>query len=654
MTPPTLQQRARMAGIEVDWTDAQGTAHTLSKETQQALLDVLAAHASDRPSHFDVVPAGAPLTIQDGGHALYHQETRDECPLALDAHGRALAPATPGYYTRRASGQEDAVLAVVPRRCISVEAVARPSQARCWGLAAQVYGLRRAGDGGLGDSLAIAELGEAVANAGGDAVGLSPLHAGGPADRDFSPYSPSHRAWLDTLQIAPAQVVGEEALRDALADSGYAQAWSRAEHQRLVDWPAQELMRRAVWKSLAHRWGSTTQARRLLDEFKQQGGPSLRLHAIFSARQRLACAQGQGPDWRRWEAAWRDANHPVVDEFATRHAAEVDEEYFAQWLATACWNATRQTLRNQGQGIGLVWDLATGFTPGGSEAWQQRHMVMQDVSIGAPPDGFNPHGQAWGLAAYAPNALRHHGYRPMRELLARMMARGGGLRIDHMLGWSRLWLVPQGMPPNQGGYVRYPLQDLLGLLALESMRHRCLVIGEDLGTVPSDLRSILAERGVLGIDVLQFARDQQGRFVDPSQWRRDAVAMSSTHDLPSLEGWRAANDITTLARVQHWSADTRDDALARRADDIAQLDRLLERFAAPTPRQAALRAVAESPSPLALFPLEDVLGAPQQPNLPGTRHDQHPNWRRRLLWRRPRLASALRLIARGRQADAHA
>lgn len=654
MTRADLHRRARAAGIDVHWRDAQGTPMTLRDDTIMALLEVLSVDESAPAAGLEIVRAGSPLAAADHTDAWHEEATGKPCPLRSSTGGRVLAPSRPGYYVQHRKGDSDHTIAVVPDRCFNANDWLGEGDAHRWGVAAQVYGLRREGDGRLGDSAAVAQLGERVSDAGGDAVALSPLHATAPADRDFSPYSPSHRAWLDTLQCAPAQIVGESAFHDALDHSGQTEAWWRAERRLLVEWPEQDAMRHAAWRSLAERWGRTEAAQRALDAFCVAGGASLQRHALFAARQRVAVEHGEGSDWRRWNAAWHDMRHPDVAAFAQRHAQDIRLECFKQWVAAECWKTTQQQLRNQGQRTGLIWDLATGFVPGGSEAWQQRALVMDGVHIGAPPDAFNLDGQDWGLAAYSPAALQRHGYAPIRELLARMMSRGGGLRIDHILGWSRLWLIPRGGSAKDGGYVRYPLRDLLSLLALESWRHRCLVIGEDLGTVPPGLRRTLAEHGVMGIDVLQFTRDPRGRFLDPSRWRADAVAMSSTHDLPPLNGWRAGSDIDASANVHGWSEDARAVARARRLSDVAQLDRMLERFSARTPRQAALEAVAESPAPLALFPLEDLIGEQRQPNLPGTTSSQHPNWRRRLSWRRPSLLSAMRLIDRHRKVHAHA
>jgi len=647
-----LQQQALAAGIEVAWTDAQGQRRLLAADTIDALLHVLGPHAATAEPALRVIVAGAALGMAEPPREAFCLDTRRHVPLPRDAQGRAHAPDRPGHYLLELGSREQH-LAVAPTRCFGVTDLVPRGSERAWGVSAQVYGLRRSDDGGLGDNQAVAAVGRHVAAAGGDTVALSPLHASTPPDEGFSPYSPSHRAWLDTLQIAPAQVAGTEALHDALERSGQLQAWVHGERSPLIDWQAQDTMRHRVWTCLSEGWGQQPAVRSAFEAFMREAGDSLHPHALFAAHQRLARTRGESTDWRHWDSGWGDPDSGVAQDFAQRHATAVEHECFLQWLAAQCWQHTQAQLLGSGQRIGLTWDLATGFQPSGSEAWQHRGLVMENAHIGAPPDAFNPDGQDWGLAAYAPASLQRSGYAPLRMLLDRMMSRGGGLRIDHILGWSRLWFVPAGMSPRDGGYVRYPLHDLLGLLALASWQHRCLVIGEDLGTVPVNLRQTLAHHGVYGMDVLQFTRDAQGAFVPPARWRTHAVAMSSTHDLPPLAGWRAGTDLGALSRVHAWSRHEQATALRRRHSDVEQLDRLLQDFPASSPTHAALRAVAESAAPLALFPLEDVLAERQQPNLPGTTPAQHPNWRRRLSWRVPRLDVTLRWIARHRRVRAH-
>ena len=629
-----LLARAAAAGILPRWTDAQGQARRLSAHTIEGLLHALPELDGDEAPCL-VLPLRGELPRGGARHAT--DEAGHRVPLA---DGRA--PGLPGYYTWR-RGSRTLTLAVAPPRCFGLADLAGRAP-RLWGLTAQAYSLRRAGDGGLGDSRAVGELATQVGAAGGDALALSPLHAAAPVADLHSPYAPSHRAWLDWMQLDPATVLGEAALHDAIRHAGAADAWQRAERSRLIDWPAQYALRHAVWWQLFERHGEREPARSALRRFIRHGGAPLRAHASFAACQRWRFEQGGSTDWRDWRAS--RGIDAAVRGFARAHPPRIAFESFLQWLAAACWEHAQAQARQAGQRVGLIQDIAAGFAPGGSEAWQCRDLLVQGAQLGAPPDAFNAQGQAWGLGAYAPQGLRASGYRPVIDLLRAAMARGGGVRIDHILGWSRAWLVPAGLAANQGGYVRYPLQDLLGLLALESWRHRCLVIGEDLGIVPAGLRATLARFGVLGLDVLLFTRDARGGFVDPARWRRTAVAMSTTHDLPPLAGWAEGVELEVLAKAQRWPEAIRRRALAARERDARALARAAARRDL-SPVRCAVAMTLRAASPLVLIPLEDALERREQVNVPGTVLD-HPNWRRRLRWQGARLRAALDWLSRER------
>jgi 4-alpha-glucanotransferase len=290
--------------------------------------------------------------------------------------------------------------------------------------------------------------------------------------------------------------------------------------------------------------------------------------------------------------------------------------------------------------IGLISDLAVGADNGGSQAWSRQEEIINGLSVGAPPDAMNPRGQSWGLGAFSPHAMKAKGFHAYIEMLRAAFAHAGGVRIDHVLGLGRLWLVPDGMPSEQGAYLRYPMEDLLRLIALESWRYRSIVIGEDLGTVPEGFDQQLAQAGLLGIRVLLFQRDG-ARFFKPAEWPAQAIATTGTHDLPTIAGWWQGRDIDWRAKFDLLeTGQTEDTARDARARERATLWQALTEtgFAhgempAPAaevaPLDAAIEFIAATPAPLAMLPIEDALGLPEQPNLPGT-IDQHPNWRRRM------------------------
>ncbi len=345
-------------------------------------------------------------------------------------------------------------------------------------------------------------------------------------------------------------------------------------------------------------------------------------------------------DWRRWRTDLRDPASAAVSAFAGARRDEVLFQVFLQWLTDRSLEAAQARARDAGMRIGLIGDLAIGMDPAGSHAWSRQNDILLGLAIGAPPDLFNPRGQEWGLTGFSPRALIDGGFAPFIATLRAAMRRTGGVRIDHAMGLTRLWLVPEGADPADGAYLGFPSADLLRLLALESMRHDAVVIGEDLGTVPAGFRQTLEQGGVHGMRVLWFERQGTNDFAPPASWTPSAVAMTSTHDLPTVAGWWHGSDIGVRddhgrlgAGVTPQQVRAERDAdrpalwQALVSDGDAQGDPPPPDVTAPVV-DAALRFVSNTPSPLCLFPLEDLLGLEPQPNLPGT-VDGHPNWRRR-------------------------
>ncbi|WP_140727903.1 4-alpha-glucanotransferase [Pseudomonas sp. Hp2] len=606
-----LHALARAAGLRVDWTDVDGRPRRVTPPTLRAVLEALGRPARDArqcrdslrrlggaatPPPLPTVQAGAALELACGTPAQWVDEDGNACDAVRDAGGALHAPARPGYWTLLHGTQAQAV-AVAPARCFSVADACGGTPARAWGLALQVYSARSEGDGGIGDAGGADDWVRRAALARADALALSPVHAARPIRTAYSPYSPSDRRFLDPLHAAPRRVLGRLA-QDVLArDPGLSSALRQLQDAELIDWPR-----------AAHAKGRWLRA----------------LHAAFGEA---------APVLRDDLAAFRREAGPALADYAGFAAADFGDgdpglHAFGQWLAARSWQGVQRDARERGMAIGLIADLAVGFDPHGAEAAAWPREVLRGVGLGAPPDAFNADGQAWNLATYSPDALRDAGYAPFLALLRAVMRDRGGIRIDHILGLQRLWLVPEGAGSGDGVYLDYPLHDLLNLLALESWRHRAVVIGEDLGVVPPGIRQALSARGVMGIDVLMFTRAADGAFLPPAQWRADAVATTTTHDLPTLVGWRQGVDIAWRERL---GLSGPDDAPRRRQADLVALQRAIALAGLDTghPWRDALAYAARGPAPLALLPVEDALALPEQPNLPGTVAG-HPNWRRRL------------------------
>jgi len=407
----------------------------------------------------------------------------------------------------------------------------------------------------------------------------------------------------------------------------------------LIDWPvaarAKYALLRRLFDDFVANGGRLTAD---FESFVRDGGDRLREHALFEAlHQHWFRATEPKWRWNDWPDDWRAPTAPALARFAAAESQAIRFHLFLQWIAARSFARVQRDARDAGMRIGLISDLAIGMNPGGSHAWSRQQDLLLGLNIGAPPDLFNARGQDWGLTGFSPQALLANGFEPFIATLRAAMAHAGGVRIDHAMGLARLWLVPQGASAKDGAYLAYPADDLLRLLALESHRHRALVIAEDLGTVEPAFRKRLARAGIAGMDVLWFMRKEKS-FLAPSRWRRDAVAMTTTHDLPTIAGWWQGSDIVTrdaLGFVTDAQRETRE-----RAQDRSALWRAFRKAGetaaeVPPPEEsapavdAAIDFTARSPGPLALIPIEDILGLAEQPNVPGT-IDEHPNWRRRL------------------------
>ena len=522
---------------------------------------------------------------------------------------------------------------------------------RLWGIGAQLYGLRAAGDGGLGHLGLLPAAARAAAAAGADALAVSPLHALFAADPGtYSPYSPSHRAMLNGWMADPGGLAEVATTAELAAALGVAGEMAALEALPLIDYAAAVPLRLRLLRTLHARFRATHAASPLGAEFaafRAAGGATLETHARFEVLH--AHHFGRDPaawDWRAWPAPYRDPASPEVARFAAEHADDVSFHMFLQWLAARQLDAGQRAAREAGMAIGLIADLAVGNSPGGSRAWSGTAALLPGVSIGAPPDLLNTVGQDWGLTTFAPGPLAAAGFAPFIEDLRAAMAHAGGIRLDHVMGLQRIWCIPDGAKPNEGAYLRFPIADMLRIVAAESVAAGAVVIGEDLGTVPPGYGETLAAHGLYGIRVLFFEREGDG-FAAPARYAPHATATSTTHDLPTVAGWWEGADIPLRESLGLLApGETAADAEARRAHDRRALWTALAQHGGaqgePPARaehqlgMAVARFLGATPSPLVLLPLEDAIMTTEQPNLPGT-VTQHPNWRRRL----PRPAEAM-------------
>ncbi len=679
MSDEALLKLARVSGLMADWRDITGQPTQVSPEALRALLNALGMPANSEAQIAESLAAQRhalhaippPLVTTEAGRELrldipagrYRVEAEDgttaEGTATPAGHGaRMTAPTLPGYYVVEA-GQRQLILAVAPPHAHRI--IDACPEGRAWGLTAQLYSLRRAGNHGVGDYAALEALATPAATLGADAIAISPVHAQFSADPNrFSPYAPSSRARLDVRHASCGDIMGAPFEPPA----PLARRLAELEALPLIDWPATTEARLAVLRDLFAAFPNAPQTSlEAFEGFRAAGGAPLRRHAVFEA---LHAAQfGADPlrwHWRDWPAELRDPEGPAVAAFAAEHEAEVEFHIFLQWLADRGLGAAQHAARAGGMRIGLITDLAVGVDDGGSDSWGRQAEMLQRVEIGAPPDFFNRRGQSWGITSFSPHGMQASGFAGFREMLSTAFRHAGGVRLDHILGLRRLWLVPCGASPKEGCYLRYPLEDLLRLVALESFRHKGIVIGEDLGTVPTGFRPKLEKAGLAGMRVLWFERAGD-RFTAPGYWTPGAVAMTSTHDLPTVAGWWEGNDLTWRRKIGLTPVESpkarqaERDALweAFKASGVAQ-GRVPSRQNGAPAAHAAAAHIGRAACHLSLLPLEDAVGAVEQPNLPGTIHE-HPNWRRRFelpaerMLSEPATEQRLRALARARRAD---
>ena len=625
---------AQSAGVAPRWKDYRERWHDVAPDTLLAVLDALGlpgrttaeradseavlAERAAAPAPLVTAALGEPTTVPGTGR---YQVMLEDGGLVEGTAEGAIGPVdVPGYH-RVALGGTEFTLAVVPKTGFTV-ADAHPGS-RPWALAVQLYALRRAGDGGLGDFRALQDLIGPAAARGAAAIAISPVHAQFSADvHRYSPYSPSSRIGLNVLHTG-LDLTGPEA--------------ARLERQDLVGWPEAARLRLAALRAAYE--SATPDDLAALAAFRAAEGSALQTHAVFEALHAHQYAADPALwHWRSWPDALRDPDGPAVRDFAAEHANAVTLHAYMQFRADRSLAETQAAARAAGMPIGLIADLAVGADSGGSHCWSRQDETLIGLTIGAPPDMLSANGQSWGLSAFSPRGLRDSGYRAFIEMLRHAMRHAGGVRIDHALGLARLWVVPDGASARDGAYLAFPLRDMLRLIALESHRNRAIVMGEDLGTIPDGFQERLREAGTLGMRVLWFEK-LYGLFADPRGWTREAAAMTSTHDLPTVAGWWSGRDLEwrrQMGLAGGPEADAREQD--ERAGDRQALWTAFRHSGAATGNapadaapvvDAAARHLATSACELVILPIEDALGVVEQPNLPGTT-DTHPNWRRRL------------------------
>ena len=719
MTRSTLDQLCELAGIAPDYFDIWGNRHRPSDATRTALLQAMGVVAD--PAGIDaalrvheerrwrrvlppvavlreeVLPyrwevcceehrAGMPcrweLALESGDARrgefrpgelaiIGAREIAGERFLRVAFEWRERLPC--GYHEFKlqlpGGGTARLTLIITPGRCYTPPAL--EAGGRVWGPALQLYAVRSRRNWGIGDFTDLRDAIEVAGRAGAGIVGVSPLHALFPHDPDHnSPYSPSSRRFLNVLHIdveAVPEFAGCEAARALFATPEFQSRLRTLRTAELVDYRGVAEAKLAALRAIyAHfrEWHLARGSTRgdAFRAWRQAGGEPLLRFALFHAL--LEDFHGHDDTlwgWPAWPEPYRDPCSQAVRDYLATNRERVEFHAWLQWLAEEQLAACGRRSLERGLGVGVYQDLAVSADRSGAESWAWQGIYAQTASIGAPPDDFNRNGQDWGLPPPVPDALREAAYAPFVATLRANMRHAGALRLDHVMGLMRLYWIPEGAPPGEGAYVHYPFEDLLGILALESSRNRCLVVGEDLGTVPDAVREALGPLGVLSYRVLLFEREAGGEFRAPAAYPAQALAAATTHDLPTLKGMWSGRDLELRARLGLYpSEEQRQRQVLERTQDRARLLAALARegllpagmtvHADPAMAMTSALALAihvflaRSPARIAIVQMEDVLEQLEQVNLPAT-STEYPNWRRKLPLDLEEWAADARVIA---------
>jgi len=687
---PWLDALAARLGVLPSYWDIRGTLHRTRPETAVALLAAMGVDASDEAaaarSHQALerdeaarriepvlvwrqwrgadpfVPARAGAAPADYALALRSEEGR-EAVVEGRLEGRPGEPVRlalpfrpdPGYHRVRlalsAGGGEETAeqrLIVAPRRCLGVREAL--GDAPRFGLWTNLYTLRSARNHGIGDLGDLATLARFTAACGGEFLGINPLHALRNRGSGISPYSPVSRLFRSPLYVALDAVPEWEeapALRARLSGvGGDADPVRPLREADRVDYDAVLRLKREALEELhaifrARHAGRDTERGRAHAAWLRRGGEALTGFATFCAlEEHLSAGRRWHLPFTEWPEGLRDPHGPEVARFRSEHAALVDFHAWVQFELDRQLAAAAQAGRDAGLGLGIYQDLAIGLASDAADIWAWPGLFAHGASVGAPPDDYAPQGQDWGLPPLDPHRLRADGYDYFVRLLRAAFAHAGALRIDHVMGLFRLYWIPAGRSGAEGAYVRYPAEDLLGILALESRRHGAVVVGEDLGTVPDEVPPMLEDWAVLSSKVLLFERDRSGAFLPPARYAPRAMVTANTHDLPTLAAFAAGSDIDLRHGLDPGA--TAEDLGRARAGRRDELERLLQRLRSegllpdgrspdyPALRDAVHAFLCRTPCALAGLSLDDLEGEREPVNLPGFALDRFPSWSRRM------------------------
>jgi len=700
---PELNRLAELLGVQLSYVDPEGNTHTATTKAKQAICRALGypadtdlqiqkslnkweiqSYLTPAPScvvigdweveacSFDLVlPQGKAsdmswvLTREDASTQT-GQIRFEDFPLVGEQvlgdvryekrHITLTLEVGQGYHTLSLLETEKGVfqiqLIVTPSACYVPGALTNGH--RVWGFPVQLYALKSARNWGIGDFTDLKELAGTARNFGASLLGLNPINALFlDTPQEASPYAATSRIFLNPLYIdvdAIDEAAESSGLKAYRQSERFQEVLSYVQESDTVEYAyVSEIKLTALGYVFDTFWAlhlkadgtaSTPKGQAFLD-FCASYGEELDKFAAYQILRQKAHVDGTSLLWWRWDKGYQDDQSPEMKTFQKRYARAILFEKYLQFVAFQQYASVGQRLMDLHFPIGLYTDLPVSVNLNSAEVWANQDLFLQDVSVGAPPDVFNKKGQDWALAAFNPFKLKETGYQLFRDILRSVMKPSGAVRIDHAFGLMRLYLQAKG---NQGAYLTYPFKDMMGILALESQRNQCLVIGEDLGVPPPDFHTKMYQFQTLSFRLLRYQK-QGDNFLPPWQYEPWATITAGTHDMPTYAAFWKGLDIDLYRGLKLISAQAAAKAHTVRIQERLQFIAAFRTAGLDIPEVApgelsgeqlpawfiphAYTFLARSSSVLLLVRLEDVVEQEEQLNVPGT-FLEYPNWRYKL------------------------
>lgn len=700
-----IAQLASAVGMESTYTDIWGNVHELSEVTRKALLAAMQLPCQDYDQANESLkaleaerynPTLQPvyvLTQAELNHQLWVNLSPDQLTQTLlwEVHlEEGQQPITGTWLPQHAPENHDPIaqnygktikalnslpsdlawgyhelllktetntllgttkLIITPNSCYLPEAIEKDHK-KFWGPAIQLYALKTLHNWGMGDLNDLDKMIDFTANHEGQLVGLNPLHQLFPHNKyAISPYSPSSQQGFNVWYLSP-QWMAERQLASDILDSFNSPDFQAELQQwrdtRIVDYQAVLPLKMTAFKQLfehfkTHHLAPNTNLAQAFHHFVNESGKSLKNLALYEALQ--AHFQEQDNNiwgWQVWPKGYETPEAEAVITFAKTHADKVDFYLYLQWHMESHLLELSEKTKHKGLQIGLYLDLAVGVDRAGAQTWSNQSLYADGARVGCPPDALNQLGQDWGLPPVKPHALRNEGYQLFIDTLKRNMRYAGALRLDHVMGLYRLFWIPPEQDARSGAYIYYPYLDLIKLIALESHRNQCIVIGEDLGTVAPQMQQAMADWKLLSYKVLFFEKNAPSQFKTPEEYPETALVTLGTHDLPTIKGFWDEHDIQLRVDLNLYPNE--DSKKAQQAERLVDKKAFIEMLKSydlidpKTPDNAPLtqeiiigleQLCAKTPCYLQLVQIEDILEQPEQMNVPGTTNE-HPNWRQKI------------------------